>query len=86
MIYTGDHRTRLKYDDEYIVASKEKLFDEMLPATWPDGFILSSIIKIANDCPDGHQIKLLANYETKEHMPIKKIVHWGKINLNIHNK
>lgn len=84
MIYTGDHRTRLYYDDEFIVDAEEKLFDEMLPAAWPDGFTLSSIIKITDNCPDNHRIKFLANYETKEHMPIKRIVHWGTINLKIH--
>jgi enterochelin esterase-like enzyme len=83
MIYTDDHRTRLYYDDKFIEASEEKLYDEMLPAAWPDGFTLSSIIKIADNCPDNHSITFLANYETKEHMPIKRMVHWGKINLRI---
>lgn len=86
MIYTDDHRTRLYYDDEFIEASEEKLYDEMLPATWPDGFTLTSIIKIADNCPDNHRIKLLANYQTKEHMPIKRRIRWGKINLRIHKK
>lgn len=84
MIYTNDHRTQLYYDDPYIV--EEKLFDEALPAIWEtDGITFSSIIKISEDCPDGHELNILAKYETKAHNPIKRSVHWGRIRLNVVN-
>jgi hypothetical protein len=86
MIYTGDHRTRLYTNDPYVVASEEELVDQVLPATWPDGYTLSSVIRISEDCPDGHSIRFLASYETKEQMPIKRSVHWGRIHLEVSNQ
>ena len=35
MVYTGNSRTRLYCDDPFVDASKEVLFDEILPAKWP---------------------------------------------------
>ncbi|MFK5972327.1 MAG: alpha/beta fold hydrolase [Flavobacteriaceae bacterium] len=82
MIYTQGHRTQLYYDDPYIIG--ERLFDETLPAKWDeDGITLSSIIKISKNCPNGHQLNLLAKYETKTHMPIKRSVHWGEIIIQV---
>lgn len=82
MIYTDGHRTQLYYDDPYIIG--ERLFDETLPARWDeDGITLSSIIKISENCPNDHQLNLLAKYETKTHMPIKRSVHWGKITIKV---
>jgi hypothetical protein len=83
MVYTGNYRTRLYYEDPFVISDKEKLHDEVVPATWPDGYTLSSIIKISEDCPDGHLIRFLASYETKENMPIKREVHWGTFHLQI---
>ncbi|MEH6681438.1 MAG: alpha/beta fold hydrolase [Sediminicola sp.] len=85
MIYTNGHRTQLFYDDPYIV--QEKLFDEALPAVWQtDGITFSSIIKISEDCPKGHRLKLMAKYETKLYNPIKRKVKWGTVDLVVGNK
>lgn len=82
MVYTDDHRTQLFYDDPYI--REEKLFDEALPAVWQtDGITFSSIIKISEDCPDGHRLKLLAKYETKSFNPIQRSVTWGVVDLTV---
>ncbi len=86
MIYTGNHRTRLYCEDPFVISSEEKLYDEVVPAIWPDGYTLSSIIKLADNCPDGHIIRFQASYETKEHMPIKREVHWGTFRLQITNR
>jgi hypothetical protein len=81
MLYEKDHRLRLFTDDPYVIASDEKLVDEVLPAFWPDGFTLSSVVKIADDCPAGHIIEFLAHYETKTYMPIHREVKWGKVKI-----
>lgn len=83
MINIYGHRTRLYSDDPYIEVSQEKLVDEVLPARWPDGYTLSSVIKISNSCPKGHAIELLANYETKSFMPINRKLSWAKILIKI---
>ena len=83
MIYEEGHRTRLYTDDPYVEICREKLVDESLPSIWPDGYTLSSVIKISNSCPKGHVIELLANYETKSYMPINRELRWGKIFLKI---
>ncbi|WP_159076336.1 alpha/beta hydrolase [Muricauda amoyensis] len=82
LVYTNGHRAQLFYDDPYIVG--EKLFDEALPAVWEtDGITFSSIIKISEDCPEGHRLKLLAKYETKSHNPIARTVTWGTVELMV---
>ena len=58
-IYYNGRPTRLYYQDEQIVDQEEELFDEMLPAIWPDGFTLSSIVKISDECPKNYKIKFL---------------------------
>lgn len=84
MVYTGEYRTQLFYDDPYIVIDQEKLYAEVLPAKWTgDGVTQSSIIKISENCPDGHVVELLAKYETKDYMPIKRHVFWGKVSVKI---
>ena len=83
MIYVEGHRTRLYCDDPFVEIDQEKLVDEVLPARWPDGFTLSSVIKISKTCPKGHKIEFLANYETKSFMPINRKLIWGKIVLKI---
>ncbi|MES1160128.1 MAG: alpha/beta fold hydrolase, partial [Bacteroidota bacterium] len=65
MLYQGNHRLRLYTNDPYVLSTEERLADEMIPARWPDGFTLSSVIQVSPDCPDGHVIELLAHYETK---------------------
>jgi len=83
MLYENGHRLRLYTDDPYVVTESETLFDEVLPSIWPDGFTFSSIIQIADNCPSGHSIEFLANYETKTHMPIHREVHWGKVKITV---
>lgn len=79
MIYSGIHRLRLFTDDPYVETNKERLVDEVIPAKWPDGFSLSSVIKISDKCPKGHVIEFLASYDTKTFMPIERKVTWGKV-------
>ena len=81
MLYENGHRLRLYTDDPFVVVSEEIQIDEMLPGKWPDGFTLSSVVKIANDCPDGHIIEFLGHYETKTFMPIYRQVKWGKVKV-----
>ena len=76
MIYQDSHRTRLYYDDPYI--DSERLYDELQPDKWGDGYALSSLVHISKDCPAGHQIKFLACYEVKEWKTIKRNVTWGQ--------
>ena len=84
MIYENYQRLRLYTDDPYVETESEVLFDQVLPGMiWPDGFTLSSIVKIADDCPSGHTIEFLANYETKTFMPIRREVHWGKVKITV---
>ncbi len=83
MIYSGKHRLRLYTDDPYVDIDKEQLIDEVLPAKWPDGFTLSSVIKISDQCPKGHIIELLASYDTKSFMPIERKVTWGKVYIKV---
>jgi hypothetical protein len=78
MIYeisNGSNRLRLYYDDPYI--DSERLYDEIQPDKWGDGYTLSSLIHISNDCPPGHKIKFLASYEIKDWKEIRRDVTWG---------
>lgn len=75
------HRTRLYYDDPYI--DGERLYVELQPDKWGDGYALSSVVHISEDCPVGHQIKFLASYEVKEWKTIKRNVTWGTFTLTI---
>ncbi len=83
MLYENGHRLRLYTDDPYVIASDEKLVDEVLPAVWPDGYTLSSVVKIADNCPVGHEIVFISHYETKTFMPIHRIVKWGKVKIKV---
>jgi len=83
MLYENDHRLRLYTEDPYVITGDEKLIDEILPAVWPDGFTLSSVVKIAENCPVGHEIEFLAHYETKTQNPIHRQVEWGKVKIKI---
>ena len=85
MLYSGTHRLRVYTEDKWVLPDEERLADEMIPARWPDGFTLSSVIKISPDCPDGHTIELYASYETKTFNPIERKTTWGKVKLAIHN-
>ena len=85
MLYLDTARLRLYTDDPYVEASQERLIDEMIPARWPDGFTLSSVIKISDHCPDGYVIECLASYETKAYMPIERKVTWGKVRIKVEN-
>jgi enterochelin esterase-like enzyme len=78
MIYeisNGSHRLQLYYDDPFI--DSERLYDEIQPDKWGDGYSLSSLIHISEDCPSGHRIKFLASYEIKEWKAIRRDVTWG---------
>ncbi len=83
-ITNGSHRTRLYYDDPYI--DGERLYDEIQPDKWGDGYTLSSIIHIAEDCPPGHKIKFLASYEIKDWKAIKRNVTWGTCTITVGEK
>jgi len=83
MLYENGHRLRLYSDDPYVITGDEKLVDEVLPAVWPDGYTLSSVVKIADNCPVGHKIVFMAHYETKTFMPIHRIVKWGKVKIKV---
>lgn len=83
MLYQNGHRLRLFTDDPYVITEEEKLVDEVLPAVWPDGYTLSSVVKIADNCPSGHEIEFMAHYETKTHNPIHRIVKWGKVKIKV---
>ncbi len=86
LAYHGEHRLRLYVDDPWISRSDECLVDEMIPARWPDGFTLSSIIHVDPSCPDGHVVDCLASYETKTFEPIERKVTWGRVRLIVRNK
>jgi enterochelin esterase-like enzyme len=81
MIYQHSNRTRLFYDDPYI--DDERLYDELQPDKWGDGYALSSLIHISKDCPVGHEIKFLAYYEIKEWKTIKRNVTWGYFTITV---
>ncbi|MHA4809451.1 alpha/beta fold hydrolase [Flavitalea flava] len=83
MLYQGSHRLRLYYDDPWVVSGMERQTDEMIPARWPDGFTLSSVIELDSDCPDGHAVEFLACYETKTFNPIERKLTWGRVTLKI---
>ena len=83
MLYEKTHRLRLYTDDPYVAANDEKLADEVLPSFWPDGFTLSSVVKIADNCPAGHEIEFLASYDTKTWNPIHRTVTWGKVKIKV---
>lgn len=80
-ITNGSHRTRLYYDDKYV--DEERLYDEIQPDKWGDGYSLSSIIHIADNCPPGHRIKFLACYEIKDWKAIKRNVAWGTFTITV---
>ena len=83
MLYAGDHRLRLYTDDPYVDTESERLADEVIPSRWPDGFSLSSIIKISENCPAGHVIEFLASYDTKEFETIERKVTWRTVSLRV---
>jgi len=83
MVYQNGHRLRLYTDDPYVETRSERLFDEYVKGGhWDDGVTLTSIIKIADNCPSGHTIEFLSNYETKI-WPIIRRVHWGKVKITV---
>ncbi|MGE5393778.1 MAG: hypothetical protein ACM3P1_03485, partial [Candidatus Saccharibacteria bacterium] len=84
MLLKDNHRLRLYTDDPYVVANEEQIDDEVIPSVWPDGYTVSSIVKIAPDCPAGHVIEFIGHYETKTWFPIYRQVKWGKINITVH--
>lgn len=83
LLYEGNNRLRLYTNDKYVISQDERLADEVIPAIWPDGYTLSSIIHISPDCPTGHEIECLASYETKTHNPIERRVIWGKVRIRV---
>lgn len=83
MLNEDGHRLRLFTDDPYIITNDEKIVNEILPAVWPDGYTLSSVVKIAANCPAGHKVEFLTHYETKTNMPIHRQVKWGKVIIEV---
>tara|TARA_R110002050_G_scaffold300778_2_gene472571 strand:- start:11751 stop:13709 length:1959 start_codon:yes stop_codon:yes gene_type:complete len=81
MIYEISHRTRLYYDDPYI--DSERIHVDLQPDKWGDGYAVSSVVHISEDCPIGHQIKFLASYEVKEWKAIKRNVTWGTFTITV---
>lgn len=81
MIYEVSHRTRLYYDDPHI--DGERIHVDLQPDKWGDGYAVSSVIHISEDCPIGYQIRFLASYEVKEWKTIKRNVTWGTFTLTI---
>ncbi len=84
MIYeisNGSRRLRLYYDDPFI--DGERLYDEIQPDKWGDGYSLSSLIHIAENCPPGHKIRFLASYEVKDWKKIRRDVTWGTFSITI---
>lgn len=83
MVYLDGHRTRLYTDDAFVLHKKEKLVDEVVPAKWPDGFTLNSVITIDPACPAGHVVEGLACYETKGFMPIDRRLTWSRFKIKV---
>jgi hypothetical protein len=84
MLYQGNYnRLRLFTEDPYVINKKERLVDEIIPAHWPDGYTLSSVIEVSPGCPGGHEIEFLASYETKTFNPIERSVYWGSIKIKV---
>ncbi|HTF19590.1 MAG TPA: alpha/beta fold hydrolase [Chryseolinea sp.] len=81
VIYVDGRPLKLYSDNAHVTASREEVFDIMVPAKWPDGFTVASIVKISENCPSGTEIEFLGNYETKEFMPVKRTVHWGTVRV-----
>jgi len=81
VFYTGSHRTRAYYDDQYLDHAKETIYIEHQPAVWEDGFTSISKIYVRPDCPLGHELTLMSNYETLENNPIKRNVYWGTFKI-----
>ncbi len=86
MLYESDRRLRLYSNDKWVDRTKEVLHDEQLPAVWEDGFTLSSIIQIKEDCPDGHIIEFIGSYETNTWNPVERNLHWGKVYIRVVNR
>ncbi|WP_343306873.1 alpha/beta fold hydrolase [Chitinophaga niabensis] len=82
-LYKDSSRLRLYSEDLWVASEEERLVDEILPARWPDGFTLSSVVKIKEGCPKGHIITFLASYETKTFNPIERKVRWGLVRIKI---
>lgn len=83
-VYQVSNRTRLYYDDPYVI--NERLLDELQPDKWGDGYALSSVVKISDDCPPGHRIRFLASYENKAWKTINRKVTWGYFYLTVGEK
>jgi enterochelin esterase-like enzyme len=83
LLYAGDHRLRLYTDDPYVDPIAERMVDEVIPSRWPDGFTQSSLVRISENCPDGHVIRFLASYDTKVFETIERKVTWHIVALTV---
>ncbi|MBS1744660.1 MAG: hypothetical protein JST21_00675 [Bacteroidetes bacterium] len=83
LVYCGNSRLRLYTDDPWVIREKETIAIESLPAKWPDGFSLSSVVAISPDCPKDHVITFYGDYETKTYDPIERKLHWGEVKLKV---
>ncbi len=78
------NRTRLYYDDPFV--DGERLYAEVQPDKWGDGYTVSSVVHIAADCPPGHKIRFLASYEIKDWLTIDRKVTWGTFTITVGGK
>lgn len=85
-VYSGKNLLRLYTEDKWVIWEEEQVKAEMIPAKWPDGFTLSSIIRISPDCPPGHTIQFHSSYETKTFNPIERKTTWGRFSIKIQEK
>ena len=80
----SSNRTRLYYDDPYV--DDERLYTEVQPDKWGDGYTVSSVVHIAENCPPGHKIRFLARYEIKDWQTIDRQVTWGTFIITVGGK
>jgi hypothetical protein len=85
LLYNGQQRLRLFTNDPWIRYHDEVLLDRQIPAIWEDGFVLSSVVSIDENCPDGHIIEFTGYYETNTWNPIERNLHWGKAFIMVRN-
>jgi enterochelin esterase-like enzyme len=82
--FPGTMATKLYSDDPFLDRSNEQVFADAVVQT--DGFISTSLVRIAANCPNGHRIRFLAEDEVKQDAgsdPIIRNVRWGTLSLTV---
>lgn len=87
VLYTGDNRLRLFYDDPFVDSLTERVYLEPI-SRWIEGIKFSSVVQIKKNCPPGHKVEFLAEYiETKQRGSPDEIIkherHWGKVSVQV---